>query len=151
MLTTSEETEHNINNSLVFMTFYLQNTMLSHGQTSITQLLTHSYFFFTILQMTEIDIHCAPCAHDWNNENVFALILNNPNKSQFYACHDIWAEVACVKLWLDLIIIFHLKATYFYENEIENTNYCICKQGFNGARLVIAAKPPVKFKVMWAF
>ena len=32
--------------------------------------------------------------------------------SQFWTCHDSTGDMACAKLWLDLIIIFHVKAIH---------------------------------------
>ena len=35
-------------------------------------------------------------------------------RSQFCRCHDSWAVMACAKLWPDLIISFHVRATYIF-------------------------------------
>ena len=41
---------------------------------------------------------------------------NPPIWSQFCTCHDSWAVVAYAKLWLDLMIGFHRRSIYIFQN-----------------------------------
>ena len=51
------------------------------------------------------------------NKNLMKMIFysnfsnKDPIMSQFCTCHDSWAVMACAKLWHDLMIIFHVRAT----------------------------------------
>ena len=37
-------------------------------------------------------------------------------RSQFCTCHDIWAAMACAKLWHDWIIFLHIRADLFLQD-----------------------------------
>ena len=46
----------------------------------------------------------------YSNSNDF----NDPISSQFCTCHDSSAVMACEKLWSDLVILSHIKATHIF-------------------------------------
>ena len=42
------------------------------------------------------------------------LDYNYTIRSQYHTCHDSSTDIACAKLWLDQITIFHTKTTYIF-------------------------------------
>ena len=55
------------------------------------------------------------CSHNWNCvKNSMCSYLDSvvSIRSQFCTCHDSSSVMACAKLWPDLVIIFHIRATH---------------------------------------
>ena len=73
-------------------------------------------------------------AHSWNLVKIpFCThsYSNNSIRSQFCTCHDSWAVVACANLCHDLIIIFHVRTTNIF---LQNLHYHFINPLWDGSR-----------------